>query len=181
MALPSYDDNPLNNLSTPAQRQGVLDGEVWRTINGGRNSWEVYNLARNVDVDYQHGRIYVDLSHPFFTDPSGPIAGTDLYSVVAHEAMHLLGFYSLTNSSGNSSYQDWSPDPSIYFSRFDLFLNDGSQGLVTNAQACDWGSNINSVDVTNPCSIFFEGVHHKRTSAHLLTDSMDARFEHEPS
>lgn len=158
IALPDGDVNPLDNITTAAQREGVLDGEVWRTINGGHDSWEAYELAENNGANYEHGRITVNFaSTTLDLDPGPPIVGTDLYSVIAHEVLHLLGFYTHTGATGNSWFAG-QPDPSNYFSRFDLFLNDGSQDHIIDPQACtNWASNVNPVDVTNPCNVFFEG------------------------
>lgn len=45
VALPDHDNSPLNNVTITSQRQGVLDGEVWRTINVGPDSWRSINYA----------------------------------------------------------------------------------------------------------------------------------------
>ena len=128
IALPDFDTSPLNNITVESQRRGVLDGEVWRTINGGRDSWEAYELAENNCANYEHGRISVNFNNAFHLDPSTTsMNGYDLYRIILHEAFHLLGFYSHATSIANSYFQTF-PDHlthSIYFSRFDLFLKVG--------------------------------------------------------
>jgi hypothetical protein len=160
IALPDDDDSPLNNITVSSQRQGVLDGEVWRTINGGRDSWEAYEMAENSRANYEHGRIRVNFNNTFHLDQSTTIMnGYDFYRVILHEGFHLLGFYSHATSTGNSYYQTF-PDPikrSNYFSRFDLFLNNGVQSLIIDPNACNWSSNTNSISTTTPCGVFFEG------------------------
>jgi hypothetical protein len=158
IATPDFDGNTLNDYTTSAQRQGVLDGEVWRTISGGHDSWEAFEIAENRCADYAHGMLIVDFANfTFYTGASLPLVGTDLYSVIAHEAMHLLGFYSWVSPIGTSYWQSFPVEQSIYFSRYDLFLNDGLQNLIMDDLACDWTSNTNSIDVTNPCGVFFQG------------------------
>lgn len=157
IALPDGDGCPINEVTQSAQREGILDCEVWRTINGGRDSWEAFALAENNCALYEHGRILFDfVNHSYYTGATGSVTGNDLYSVAAHEAMHLLGFYSLTGSTGSSDFEGLA-DPSKYFSRFDRFLNDGAQNLIIDSEACDWTNNTNALDVTNPCNVFFEG------------------------
>jgi len=50
IALPDDDGCPINEVTLAAQREGVLDGEVWRTINGA-SSYEdsgVCGIGRGV-------------------------------------------------------------------------------------------------------------------------------------
>lgn len=160
VALPDLDNSPLNNITIASQRQSVLDGEVWRTINGGRDSWEAYELAENNGQNYEHGRITVNFDNTFHLDPSTTsMSGYDLYRIILHEAYHLLGFYSNATSVANSIFQS-NPNPSMwstYFSRYDLFLNNSSQSLIIDQNACVWDNNTNSISTTTACDLFFTG------------------------
>lgn len=114
---------------------GLLDGEVFKAINGGYNPWANLASVGMYPTTSYHGYMAVNLNnYPFSTNLSNPTtAGEyDLYSVMLHEAMHMLGFASLITSTGTSVISFTN-----FFSRYDFFLHTaGGAPLVTNANGC---------------------------------------------
>lgn len=149
--------------STPDQREGILDGEVWRSINGGIDSYYAFKLAIGMaGIDHYHGYLGFNSDVSFYPDQPMPNAtDRDLYSTALHEAMHIIGFSSLFNRYGHS-YFDAFGDPlveSIYYTRFDQFINKGAGALILDPLACDWNSSVQfPVDLTIPnCGVYFTG------------------------
>jgi nitrous oxidase accessory protein NosD len=107
-------------------KYGIVDGFPWIIINTGEIPGESDDLF--------HGEIRINFEPTANFDwwyglQNGPLAGsgqTDLYSVVWHEALHMLGFASLlTRLPGR-------------FTRYDLFLrllyqNGPDLGIIVNA------------------------------------------------
>jgi uncharacterized delta-60 repeat protein len=104
-------------ISTP-NVGGILDGEIWKTIHLGVDSYT--NVSGGTNLFY-HGRVSFN-----FNDPSiqwntnlsinTPSNSYDLYTVILHEVVHSLGFGSFINQNGESI------DPFPYYSRYDTFL-----------------------------------------------------------
>lgn len=138
---------------------GILDNEVWKTINGGVDSYQHLAAFGYPPGTYFHGKM------TFHTDPSilpgtfpgadwwlidcsiprGPLqipqnwGDFDLYEVALHEAIHLLGFYSLINGAGESKILwSFSNNSTGFFSRFDEYLyKPGTQDyLIENIDGC---------------------------------------------
>jgi hypothetical protein len=156
------DNNPMNDLNPQATREGVIDGEVWKTINGGFDSWfttiSPHNPGTLPPWQWYHGYVEIDFTNYNFYDGAtlpAPPGMPDLYLVVAHEAMHILGFISHMNATGQST---WLPG-SNYYSRYDAHLRPQLLDFILDPNACyDWGSNYSlTSDLTDPCNVFFTG------------------------
>lgn len=145
---------------------GITDGEIWKTINLGQNSFS--GLANpliteaNSDGGFYHGMVVINFSNSFYAWHtalgSATAPGTvDLYTVLLHEITHALGFSSLINSNGQSKFASSGCN---YYSRYDTFLkNAGGQNLITNSGSCSMynytfnpGLNANSTLAPSPGS-----------------------------
>lgn len=149
---------------------GIADGEIWKTINTGQDSYT--NVATPLTGGaFYHGYIALNFKNPLFqhfwhTDLSTETDADkyDLYSVALHEITHALGFTSLIDANGDSKF---APDYN-YYTRYDLFLetNNGDE-LITNNGICTMydyefnsllSSSILSPSTTNcPDHIYFAG------------------------
>lgn len=130
---------------------GIIDGEVWKTIMSGKNSYTntIINsnfanfFSGNNSVNFYHGMMAFNFSNILWNTNLLANPNTnqyDLYSVVLHEITHALGFTSLLKEDGKSVYSIYGFD---YYSRYDLFLKDntGSTFLLTNNN--NWSSMYN--------------------------------------
>lgn len=135
---------PYDDFTPASLQEGVLDGEVWRTINGGMDSWRSINYAirrgaAGLPQFLNHGLVSIDFNAaPFYTGTSLPVpAGmADLYSVIAHEATHMLGFHTFTTQAGLGFLN------SRYYSRYDLLLGQGGTAWIVDPLLCsDWDTN----------------------------------------
>ncbi len=154
----------------PLLPAGIIDGEVWKCINTGTDSYigtfppvvPLTSMGVN-GMGFYHGVMAVALT-PDGTNPNSnwytdltqvnPITNNevDLYSVVLHEATHMLGFNSLITETG-------APEFLNYYSRYDLFLQTQGTSSVPVISpfgnlACgmyDYGFNLTSADLApNP-------------------------------
>ena len=143
---------------------GIVDNEIWKTINSGTDSYT--NVASPLSTQginqtsagsFYHGYMAFNFSNPTFnwhTDLSQTTAANayDLYSVVLHEVTHALGFASLINFNGQSKFGTGFN----YFSRYDLFLKtQANQPLITNSGSCSlygfaFNSSLNANTVLSP-------------------------------
>ncbi len=135
----SYYNEQNYPLNAPGFNKGLVDGEVWKTINGGFDSYLAHTNYFTYDQFY-HGEVVVNFN-PGFTwnlDYSIPTPATDvdLYTVVLHEAIHMLGFASFLSATGTSTLAG-----SNFYTRYDSHLNIDSSGtlvpIINNPQSCD--------------------------------------------
>lgn len=111
----------------------IVDGEMWKTINSGTDSYtnEVFPLSA---YGFYHGIMAFNFCSGtnWHTDLTLPTAtGTyDLYTIILHEVTHALGFASLINELGGSKIGN------NYFGRYDLFLQKGGLPLILNSGSC---------------------------------------------
>lgn len=157
---PAPPANVIYDDFTPAlpvdQRGGILDGEVWRTINGGIDSWKAMDkcfLRGGTQQSIFHGVIALNFAG-FPTAPANLYTGmsltgmgpndADMYMVLAHEAIHMLEFASLTQQTGLGFFD------MRYYSRYDRLLHEGGVPWIINPHLCgDWSSNVDgTVDLT---------------------------------
>ena len=128
---------PYNN-----SKGGILDTMLWQTINSGNDSYTNNNIilpSTGLNNRFHHGFISVNYTNTSFNwnndlSINSPVGLIDFYSIIFHEAMHLLGFNSLINETGNSSV--YFNQPGIadhYYSRYDKFLSSNGTNLITNA------------------------------------------------
>ena len=129
---------PSNALAT----KGIIDNEIWKTINSGVDSYT--GVASPLISTVPNGALFYHGMVGFNFDNSGNVwnlqlnqapASTefDLYSVALHEITHALGFASLIDEDGSSQFTNGYE----YYSRYDLFLKtSGNQSLITNTGTC---------------------------------------------
>ncbi len=142
----------IPNLSN----SGIIDGEAWKTINGGFDSF--FNLA-NVGYppqQYYHGYIMINPNQPFHTnyEVGNNNPAYDLYSVLLHESIHTLGFYSNISSNGSSNIAG-----TLCYSRYDTYLETiAGEPLIINNDSCyNTDFNADTNDLIIPCNIIFQG------------------------
>jgi len=139
---------------------GMVDGNVWKTINSGFDSWG--NFPTNAILplftppNTSSGQLFHGFLQLFFNDPSPtPLYHYDLstsnsnpllfdfYSLVLHEAMHVLGFASLIDFDGQSRMRSQAsgaiPGSDACYTRYDAFL-----------ESTNTGSPSPLIDDTNP-------------------------------
>lgn len=146
---------------------GILDGLPWRVINNGK-------YTHFEDTDMFHGAVRVDFTKAFYLGDNTPVPATeyDLYSVLLHESLHVLGFLSLiTPVSGNPV-----PPASISYSRYDLFL----KKQITNdniiirdmTDPFRWDLNIPASELHSTCQNMASGDMVFAPPATVSTDSL---------
>ncbi len=119
-----------SNLANPLS--GILDGEIWKTIHLGIDS---YTNVSNVTNALYHGKVAFNFNnsniqwHTNLTS-NAPSNLYDLYTVVLHEVTHALGFNSFINQNGGSL------TGSNYYSRYDTFLKTNSNISLLNIGTC---------------------------------------------
>ena len=111
-------------------KTGIMDGLVWKTIQSGEDDAFVgitfpLGTTNNAAPSYYHGQaaFNVDIYEA---------NNVDLYSVVLHEALHMLGFASMMRPNGTSVISG-----TKYYSRYDSFLRSpNGTPLITPSSAC---------------------------------------------
>ncbi|MGC4040222.1 MAG: hypothetical protein QM710_05390 [Flavobacterium sp.] len=130
--------NPANTTS------GVLDGEIWKTIHLGVDSYT--NLPNYGNAMY-HGRVSINFNDPaiqWHTDLTTDAPGSkyDLYTTVLHEVTHALGMHSFIDQNGGSLTS------SKYYSRYDTFLKtNGNVPLLLVGNCSMYELSFNSANV----------------------------------
>ncbi|PKP48783.1 MAG: hypothetical protein CVT95_04020, partial [Bacteroidetes bacterium HGW-Bacteroidetes-12] len=122
--------------------RGIVDNEIWKTINSGTNSYtnvtSPLNSLGGPNASFYHGVVAFNFSDPtinWHTDLSQTtlVGLYDMYTVALHEATHALGFASLIDANGASKLGV----NNQYYSRYDLFLQTSTnQPLITNTGSC---------------------------------------------
>jgi uncharacterized delta-60 repeat protein len=111
---------------------GVLDGEIWKTIHLGSDSYA--NVSSNSNLFY-HGEIAFNFADPtiqWHTNLASNAPNTlyDLYTVVLHEVIHALGFTSFIGPNGTSLTN------ANYYSRYDTFLRTNNNISLLTIGSC---------------------------------------------
>ncbi|MBK8845808.1 MAG: hypothetical protein IPO27_04245 [Bacteroidetes bacterium] len=149
-----YNEQFNNVLWNNTTNRGLLDGEVWKTINGGINSFNSINLL--VPSNVFHGFIELNFTSGFTLNTNFNIATPpgqlDVYEIILHEALHMLGITSFINSAGNSILAG-----SNFYTRFDshLFLNNASTPLLNQVNSCGNQTYSNANLTPGLCNIRF--------------------------
>ncbi len=160
------------NLPSSVTTSGIADNEVWRTIHSGVDSYANVSAPlvssgtnSNASGSFYHGYLALNFNNnnvPAIvwntnTTTANFSSNYDLYSVVLHEMMHVLGFNTLINENGLSRFN--SPNYK-YFARYDQFLKSNSNiNLLKNAATStlfgnEYNLNNIGVNVLRPnCSI----------------------------
>jgi uncharacterized delta-60 repeat protein len=131
---------PYSNMTNTIG--GILDGEIWKTIHTGLDSYT--NISSGTNTFY-HGKVafnFNDAGINWNTNLAinSPSNLYDLYSVILHEVIHSLGFGSFINQNGASI------DPSPYYSRYDTFLRTNNNiSLLTIGNCSMYDVSFNSV------------------------------------
>lgn len=124
---------------------GIIDNEIWKTINSGKNSfegtifpiigtttnndfnhgWAAFNFAGNINWNLDYNKINQSTNYP--------INSSDFYTTIIHELSHALGFNSLMKSDGSSVFYFPLYLYGNYFTRYDKNLNNlNNLNLITN-------------------------------------------------
>lgn len=125
----SFFSAPTNSTNTTS---GVLDGEIWKTIHLGVDSYTSFTGTTNA---FFHGKVAFNLndaSIQWHTDLStnAPSNKYDLYTTVLHEVTHALGLHSFIDENGGSLTD------ANYYTRFDTFLRTNSNVPLLSIGAC---------------------------------------------
>ncbi len=169
MASAFYIDPNISSFSG-----GLVHGEVWKTINGGINSYFGFDGCA-----YYHGYVQINFNnilnwHYNLATPPSP-TDFDMYTVVLHEAIHSLGFVSAIGASGNSLLAGQ------YYTGYDSYLQTTSGvPLIVNPGNC-YTSSFNSTPsaLTTVCGVRFQGgtPHHVFTPAAFQQGSSLSHFD----
>ena len=159
--VPNTTASPYDDYSPTTIMNGVLDGEPWKTFNGGIDSWYATNRfsTNGGTAQFAHGVMWFNWGGATFDEGMNwpPSMGIDLYSTIAHEALHMMGFLSMVNSGGGGAFGSTS-----YYSRYDLLLNQTGAGqFILDPTLCGaWSSNFNTAfDLTSgACNTFVDGL-----------------------
>lgn len=111
---------------------GILDGEIWKTIHLGVDS---YTNVMGGTNNFYHGRVSFNFNDPSINwntnlSINSPSNLYDLYTVILHEVVHSLDFNSFINQNGNSI------DPFPYYTRYDTFLRTNNNIPLLTIGSC---------------------------------------------
>lgn len=124
--------------------QGVIYNQVHKSLITGVDAFQNLPITFLGSNNFYHGYLYIKSNaslspNSWNLNMNTTAIGTteyDLYSVVLHEAAHLLGISSLISVNGQSSL------PVNYYNKFDLFLCDANNNplIVPTSTSCPTGA-----------------------------------------
>ncbi len=132
---------------------GITHGVAWKTITSGIDA---YNGLVNAPAFHGRMSLRIDNTINWYLNLSGGTIGStqnDMYTVVLHEALHILGFASLIDNNGSSKFGNGN------YSGFDSFLKSGGSNLITTSTNCyDHNFSGSTGSLIGGCnSIVFDG------------------------
>lgn len=113
-----------------AAQTGILDGGVWTTLNSGTDAFRFLP-----DRPAYHGIVEINVAQTFNYDYNAShFNDIDLYTVLLHECLHLLGIATFIQPDGTSLTNNKAIG---YYTRFDTYLRaaDGTS-LVSRNDDC---------------------------------------------
>jgi len=147
---------------------GIVDNEIYKSIISGYNSFtnvsaplgSTNNSNSSLSSTFFHGMMAFNFANPIINwelDLStASTTKVDLYTVALHEITHALGFASLINFDGTSRFGSGFP----YYSRFDLFLKNGSGNnlIIPSNSSCNlynytFNSAVSLTALTPSCTV----------------------------
>lgn len=138
---------------------GIIDYLPWRIINGG-------GFSDPFTSQIYHASIVVDFTEPLYYGVSNPPPGTqsyDFYSVLLHEAIHTLGFFSVITPLSGAPLSSLAVNS---YHRYDTFLKlePGTNVVVRDVtDPYTWLLNVDSEDLHQSCQpqgidMFFQSI-----------------------
>ncbi len=150
----------LGSVTPVAMQRRVLDGEVWKTINGGYDSWEVQRSTLfpwAFQDAFFHGYVHIDFNQfpnaNWHLAPGVPPTAPpfDLYTVIFHEALHGMGIISFLGATGVSQLAG-----STYYSRWDMRLHTGGSAVIDDQWQCN-ALSFSGAAINDDCEMTFTG------------------------
>ena len=155
-------------LPLPDSEDGWIDALAWKTIISGNSEYDdLVSLGYGLFAASFHGRLGVRFPSTAFCydlEWTEDVTGTDcfdLYTVVLHESLHVLGVGSSIGPDGISTRDDF---PNLY-NRYDSYLQNGvGEPLVPfdidNYYGVGFNTLVGTDEMENGCgSIYFVGNH----------------------
>lgn len=151
-------------------RGGIVDNEVWKTINSGVDSFTntVFPVINYENTDgFYHGWVTFNfggtvnwnLDYNKYNAATGYINNSvDFYTTVVHEVVHALGFSSLINYNGSSVFFVINNQVfgAKYYSRYDKFLHtSNSAKLIKNTVSS--GGQMYNFSFDPPSTVLYTG------------------------
>lgn len=179
-AASSYYYNYSNNAETMTS---YAHGNVWRVINGGMNHLPLPTIiSTDPNTNLYHGfmRFNPNFNWNFnMVDTTFANNGTsnsyDMYQVVLHEVVHMLGIASWISANGSSLVSPAATAPFGLYTRFDRYLQEHASGnpLLTNTDDCyDIDFTGNATLITGGCDqIDFQAADFSTTNMYIYTPS----------
>jgi hypothetical protein len=125
---------------------GVAESMIEKTIKSQYNAWQNITSPMYISgFNFYHGMMFYNFSNSsfnWFDDYANGTAGAnqyDLYSVVLHEVMHMLGFASLIGPTGISKFGA----SNNYYSSYDQFLVDRYGNPLLTSGGCSPSYSLN--------------------------------------
>ena len=169
---------PFFNIPHSFTKTGITDNTVWETLNSGVDAFK--SIAPPVTTSgggttgtagsaiYFHGSIALNFggSIAWHNDMhTTPAAGeSDMYTVILHEMMHIMGFCTLIDYNGRSVFDMYNAPPALaqyqYYSRYDLHLQTMSSVplIIDSSASCNmYQYSFNAAAAATPGAILSPG------------------------
>jgi hypothetical protein len=177
-----YNEVYVTSLYNNTTYNGFVEGEVWKTINGGVDSYTAFENYYTIG-QYYHGDVVINFAPSFtwnldYSIPT-PVGTVDLYTVMIHEAIHMLGFASLISSNGSSNLPQ-----TDFYTRFDSHLFIDSSGtmvpIISNSNPGNCGTvSYSGANFVSGCNTRFVGTNNEPVTPALPFSSGQSLFHFE--